>query len=351
NNYRVHVWDATGRPVRGWPRKLDNHGRAGYCSPVLVDLTRDGRPEVLIATDLGFEGPARLYALDARGLAARGWPVDLPAPCNAPAAVGDLDGDGRPEVAAATLGEGGRILLWDHRGRARPGFPVSLAGMTVNAGPLLADADGDGRCDLIVGASGTGFEPTAILLAVTCDGGETIPPFPIRQEGSEIVTGGPCVADVDDDGLLELVAGTEVHGRILVYDLEGRAGGSGMLWPRDGFDSGNTGRYDPAALDRDSAPAPAADQPAVQGPPPDNPFSPLLSVSFVLIEEGPVRLEVLDVEGKRIRTLLDTRLPTGSYTISWDGRGDQGRPKPPGIYFYQLDAPGRRLTGQLLLLQ
>jgi hypothetical protein len=352
NNYRVHAWDASGRLLRGWPRFLENRARAGYADPVLADLNDDGRLEVLVATDRGFQGPARVYALDATGHDIRGWPVDLPERCNAGVAVGDLDNDGRTDVVAATVGEQGWVLAWDGRGRPRRGFPVGLAQLSVNASPVLADVDGDSRTDIVVAALRTLFEPAAYLVAIDREG-HSLPGFPLTMEGCEVVTGGPAVGDIDGDGLLELLLGTEVQGGLFAWDLLGTAQEACAPWPRAGFDPANTGAYRPPEARRPVPRAPD-DSPAAlpaEGPEPESLFPPLSSVPFVLAREGRVRLAVLNVQGLEIRTLLDTTLPMGSYTIVWDGKDGLGHPLPTGVYIYELEIPGRRARGQLLLLK
>jgi hypothetical protein len=352
NNYRVHAWDAGGRLLRGWPRVLENRARAGYAEPVMADLNADGHPEVLIATDQGFRGPARIYALDATGRDVRGWPVDLPDRCNAGVAVGDIDNDGRLDVVAATVGEQGWVLAWDGRGRPRRGFPLGLAQLSVNASPVLADADGDSRVDILLAALRTRFEPAALVVAIDREG-RAMKDFTVMLEGCEVVSGGPCAGDIDGDGLLELLLGTEVQGRLFAWDLRGAADGASAPWPRAGFDSANTGAYHPpetakpSIRTRDGGTPP----PAIEGPQLESNFPPLSSVSFVMPGEGRVRLTVMNVQGAAVRTLLDTTLPMGSYTIAWDGMDDRGQPLPTGVYLYELEAPARRAKGQLLLLK
>lgn len=352
NNYRVHVWDTTGRLLKGWPRLLENRGRAGYAEPVLADLNDDGRPEILVPTDRGFRGPARVYALDVAGRDLRGWPVDLPERCNAGVAVGDLDGDGRLDVVAATVGEQGWVLAWDARGRPRRGFPIGLAQLSVNASPVLADVDGDSRTDIIVAALRTRFEPAAYVVALDREG-RPLSGFPLTMEGSEVVTAGPAVADIDGDGLLELLLGTELQGRLFAWNLLGSAEGGGAPWPRAGFDAANTGAYR-APETRKRTARPIENTPPmtpVEGPQPESVFPPLSTVAFILPGEGRVHLAVINLQGLVVRTLLDATLPMGSYTIAWDGQDDLARPLPAGVYIYELETPGRRAKGQLLLLK
>lgn len=59
-----------------------------------------------------------------------------------------------------------------------------------------------------------------------------------------------------------------------------------------------------------------------------------------LILERPVSIKVFDVSGRLVRTVLDTRTTAQAFVeqnaIAWDGRGDNGRVLPPGLYVYQI---------------
>jgi hypothetical protein len=69
-----------------------------------------------------------------------------------------------------------------------------------------------------------------------------------------------------------------------------------------------------------------------------NPFNPSTSIGFDIAGAGsqPVTLQLFDASGRRVRVLVDQRLSAGSYTISWNGRDEYGRPASSGAYFYRL---------------
>jgi hypothetical protein len=80
-----------------------------------------------------------------------------------------------------------------------------------------------------------------------------------------------------------------------------------------------------------------------------NPFETYTSVPFSVGEQSPVLLEVYDVGGKRVRTLVETVMRPGSHTSVWDGTDDAGRPLPPGIYFFRFHAGGRSMARKAIL--
>ena len=69
-----------------------------------------------------------------------------------------------------------------------------------------------------------------------------------------------------------------------------------------------------------------------------NPFNPETVIRFALARESRVRLEVFDVVGQRVRTLVAERLPAGAHQVLWDGRGEIGERVSSGVYFCRLQA-------------
>lgn len=80
-----------------------------------------------------------------------------------------------------------------------------------------------------------------------------------------------------------------------------------------------------------------------------NPFERLTTIRFDLPREATVRLEVFDLQGRRITVLADGSLPAGYHTVDWDRRDVHGTPARPGVYLYRLTAGDFRETRKLLL--
>ena len=51
-------------------------------------------------------------------------------------------------------------------------------------------------------------------------------------------------------------------------------------------------------------------------------------------------VEIFDVQGRRVRTLLSGPLGKGTHAMTWNGRDDRENPTAAGIYFYQLKVDG-----------
>jgi len=69
-----------------------------------------------------------------------------------------------------------------------------------------------------------------------------------------------------------------------------------------------------------------------------NPFNPKTTIAFTLDRSGPVELQVYDVKGSLIRTLVDESRPAGPNLVEWDGKDNGGRTAAAGIYMYRLVA-------------
>jgi hypothetical protein len=96
-----------------------------------------------------------------------------------------------------------------------------------------------------------------------------------------------------------------------------------------------------AAAPRETAFAPAS----------PNPFAHATTLAFALSQRGPANLMIYSVDGRRVRTLLDGVQEPGEYRIAWDGRGDDGRVMPPGVYYARLTTSHGRLARMVTLLR
>ncbi len=96
---------------------------------------------------------------------------------------------------------------------------------------------------------------------------------------------------------------------------------------------------------------PAADSPFALDAPWPNPFNPTTTLSFRLDAGGPVTLRVYDLQGRLVRTLVDTHLTAGRHQTRWDGRDHDGRSVPAGVYLARLEDGWRWRSRQLVLLK
>lgn len=88
-----------------------------------------------------------------------------------------------------------------------------------------------------------------------------------------------------------------------------------------------------------------------------NPFNPTTTIPFQSRLPGQVRIEVFNLRGEWITTLLNDSVAPGHHFVNWDGRDARGQEVSSGIYFYQLRAPQRpgatplSITRKMMLLK
>ena len=67
-----------------------------------------------------------------------------------------------------------------------------------------------------------------------------------------------------------------------------------------------------------------------------NPFNPRTTVRFDLARAGFTELDVYDLNGRHVRSLVNENLAEGEHQAIWDGRSDGGRPLASGVYLFRL---------------
>jgi hypothetical protein len=80
-----------------------------------------------------------------------------------------------------------------------------------------------------------------------------------------------------------------------------------------------------------------------------NPLNHETVIRFALPTDGDIRLQVLDLQGRVVRTLMDGRREAGPHRVTWDGRDDQGSVAASGVYLYRLTTPTRVVSRKLTL--
>jgi hypothetical protein len=82
-----------------------------------------------------------------------------------------------------------------------------------------------------------------------------------------------------------------------------------------------------------------------------NPFNGQTSIEYLLPQPGQVRLSIYNLNGQRVRALVEASQPAGHNKAQWDGRDDGNREAGSGVYLIQLEAGGLRLTRRIILLK
>ncbi len=82
-----------------------------------------------------------------------------------------------------------------------------------------------------------------------------------------------------------------------------------------------------------------------------NPFSSQTTIPFRVGIDGPVTIQLYDLAGQRIRTLVQGEHQAGTYKVLWDGRDNEGRSVATGVYLVHLLSHGYREISKITLIK
>lgn len=246
---RIHAWHHTGNVVSGWPISRENGDpilRAGWSTPALGDIDGDDLPEVVVGTAgppwVGDGHPdqppdytkASVWALNGDSSLVDGFPTVTEQLVQSSPALGDITGDGTLEIVVGTgvgiEGSGGyKVHAWHGDGTKVRGWPQLTAG-NVPASPALADLDEDGVLDVIVGCGAESDQSCKHLYAWR-GSGRALPGFPMQpvdvnpwpdQHNPQALPYPPVVADIDSDDHPEILLAMSRSAGVSVVEHDGQ---------------------------------------------------------------------------------------------------------------------------------
>jgi subtilisin family serine protease len=193
--------DGIGALLPGWP--INQHLYTMSCSPALADVDSDGLDEIFVV-----QGDFKLNGFGANGTALAGWPVVDNFPDGSTPAIIDLDGDGDLEVieGLGNINGEGFLYAYHHDGTPVVGFPATFTGY-LHASVVVGDVDGDGHPEIVV-IDKTGSLWTQHAEALIYSGSGALKRS-IPLAGNTFFGTMPALADLDGDGVQEIIVQTE----------------------------------------------------------------------------------------------------------------------------------------------
>lgn len=337
-----------GTDLPGFPRTVSG---AVNCDISAGDLDGDGQPEFVF-----FDNWRYLYAVRADGTDYPGFPRLMPYAASGDwvtsPALADLNDDGWLEIVYTpnATGLSAKLVVVSAKtadgtsGLVRPGWPVDLPGSS-EASPVVGDLDGDGVPEIVQGIGGGDVGAPYNLYVYHADG-QPMGGFPVTLTGP--VRTSPVITDLDLDGDVDLVyAGWDF--RCHVWDLPFAHSEAKAFWPTYKGNMRRDGVLSSPGVSRVPGPAVPAAPLALDLPWP-NPFNPSVSVRLYVDGARDVRLAVHDMRGRRVRNLYEGRLAGGWRTVVWDGLDDSGRATASGVYFLRAEGEGTDAATRKLVL-
>ncbi|MFA6111919.1 MAG: FG-GAP-like repeat-containing protein, partial [Candidatus Latescibacterota bacterium] len=246
--------------------------------------------------------------------------------------VGDFDQDGDTDlVIAGAVGQGadrfrGLDLLVNPGDGRLARVPWYGAEVSTPQNVQYVDLDGDGLLDPVF--VDRTFRGPAVVVGVGQPSGLPIQEgrYPLEGPGGEVIAG-----DVDGDGDTDLV----------VLESSHTGSGSGVYVLNNRLAERRT-----AVAEAASPGLPIAFH---LGPNYPNPFNPQTCIPVEIpASTEATRLQVYNLLGQPIRTLVNGSLTPGYHAVPWDGRNERGTPVSSGVYVYRLDAGTWSATGRMV---
>jgi len=82
-----------------------------------------------------------------------------------------------------------------------------------------------------------------------------------------------------------------------------------------------------------------------------NPFNPETTIKLAVHEAGQVTLDIYNVRGQKIRSLINGHLDAGNHDIVWNGIDDKGNSVGSGVYFYNMKFGKYSSTKKMILMK
>lgn len=82
-----------------------------------------------------------------------------------------------------------------------------------------------------------------------------------------------------------------------------------------------------------------------------NPFNPETRIEYSLPEDGEVSLDIFNIKGQKVNTLVKTYEVKGSHSVIWNGKDQSGNKCGSGIYFYRLSSGSTSKTSKMILMK
>lgn len=364
-NKELLVYDFNGVGFPNFPVLLNDFT---VFEMAVADLDGDGKKDILIATN-----NEQLQAINYQGLSLANYPITLPGVNTAAPLItsdriiagtaghlysldytgniihdfevsgspisptaNDFNNDGYIDYGFVTTTR--NLYLVSENGQILTGFPKRLA-KSSQTPTLSADVSGDGFPDIIIMDSSNN-------IYIYDYQGESLPNYPFN---SGLATANPAtMGNVHNDGQFSIVIGYSLG--VACANLKQQINAEIPSWLnyRNGYH--RTGFFDSsfAVANEDSDVEVVAT--GLNGNYP-NPFNPETTISFSLSETGKVKLDIYNIRGQRVKTIVNESMSAGKHKAVWNGTDNNNRKVSSGVYFYRLTTDKQKFNNKMILMK
>lgn len=369
-NGTLHIFNADGSEHDGYPVEFPGNF---VFNAALADLNQNGNKEIILQTIAG-----NFLAIDyATQENIAGFPYSIGTNTEAAPVIADVDNDGHPEIIATVSSQGiikainhdgsvefshtfnkivkQDVLVYDFTGDGNKeilfttfdgffyvintngdpiyNFPVYLEA-SIEGNMLLANLDGDGMCAVIGDVNGN-------LHAIKADGSQA-GNFPVAFNDN--LKFAPALGDVDGNGNINLAVSNITSMNLI--DLKRPAFSA---WIMHRGNPGRTGDMFVASTDNDDLDVAVVNNTLLGNYP--NPFNPETTISFAIQNPGHVSLDIYNLKGQKVKTLVNENKTSGRHDIVWNGKDENNSNVSSGVYFYKMRNGKYSSTKKMILMK
>jgi len=327
NDKNLYLLSDNGEEIWSQPFEVGDDIR---CAPVVLQLSEENNSDKIIlvgSRDNSF------YGINADG--SLRFSIETGGNVEVSPGVVDIEGIG-PVIFFGSDDEYLYAVL--SNGEALDGWPIHLGGDIISS-PVFADLDADGEVEVVTSTS------LGDLVAMNLDG-SFVDYFPINYNTP--FAGAPTVVDRDNDGDLEIFAGTSTD--MVCVDVKEVNGSIDNYWSIFRGNELRTGYFisnEPVNYVSNNI-FELPENFGIQSVYP-NPFNPTTTIGFTIPmaeTHHNVSIQIFNLHGKLIETLVNVHLEAGYHQITWNGSN-----RPSGLYFVKMRTGEFVNTQKVLLLK
>jgi len=377
----VFIINPDGTHRDGWPQYTDYWI---FATVSIGDLNGDGELDIIVGDQVTSTTPINhIYAWDKDGNTLTGFPAGPTDAIYTQIGIADITGNGQVNlIITSNLFEFG-YDCYNHDGSHTDGWPLACgtdwSSVTMQSTPVFGDFNNDGYLDL-AGAA-TGFmswlvelylwstsvpynEDLTYMIIDGCDiqhSGLFVRQIQIETVATPLFNPEPGYYEIP----LEVEITCETEDASIYYTLDDSEPTEESLLFIEPIFLESSATIKARAYKADWLPSEIAEAQyeivtSVEETPQltflnirlyPNPFNPATNIEFSLARPDLINLEIYDIRGQKVKTLINSEYAAGTYQIIWNGRNDQDKEVSSGVYFYRLTGREFESTGKMILLK